>query len=702
MQIHALRRRHCVFAALLMALFVTTAYSADFAVTQVMLYKHGVGYIEREGSVPAGEEARLDFKANEMNDVLKSLTVRDANGGRVADIRYDSNATLEQQLEKYPFKVGDQELLSAFLDRIKGSRIELKSGDRTVAGTIMGARAMHVDGDAGQAMIREQVTLLSDAGELENHDLSAFASMRLLDARLETQLKQYLETLARAKSREKRSIYVDSSERGNRNLHISYIAPAAIWKSSYRLTLNHPESILEGWAIVDNTSDEDWKNVKLSVVSGRPISFVSLLDTPRYGRREIAELPEDRAAGPVVYAGSLEAPAPQPGSRAAVGFGVGPASGGGTGAGVIGGVLARNERTDGTHLGTGNQPLPTTPTSERYVEAYALQSNHVEGASGATLGELFEYNFAGPVSIQKNQSAMLPFLKDKVAARKLLIYTERDGEHPVNAAEIMNQTAKTLDGGPITVFDGGAYAGEALFETLKAGDKRLIGYAVDYGTRISTSFGSQQKTVRDIHATNGVLLVRSAMLDTRVYSISNVDAQAKTLIVQQEGVHEYSVLSPQPVELTATAYRFEVKLPPNGSQLLKVEQERLAFEQTVVTDSTPEVLTTIVENKELSAKGREQLQGVIDLKRQVADVKQQLDSTKGRIAELSEDQSRLRQNIDSLNRVKGEEEQVRKYSSQLGANEAQLVALRDQSRDLALRGSTVEMRLRNAIEQLAF
>jgi hypothetical protein len=218
-------------------------------------------------------------------------------------------------------------------------------------------------------------------------------------------------------------------------------------------------------------------------VSGRPISFISLLDTPRYGSREIAELPQDRAAGPVVYAGSVDTvPA----------------------AGVAGGVLGGVPETinsivagsggvmgGGTYLGKSVKQFVANRTmapKDAILSEYAqLQASSVEGATGTATGELFEYGFAGPVTIKKSQSAMLPFLQNKVSARKLLIYTQNDGEHPVNAAEITNNTAQTLEGGPITVFDCGSYAGEALFETVKAGDKRLIGYAVDYGTRVIAS-----------------------------------------------------------------------------------------------------------------------------------------------------------------------------------------------------------------------
>jgi hypothetical protein len=666
--------------ALLSLLAIALPASAQqLPIKQIVLYKHGIGFFEREGVIAGGEEARLDFKTADMNDVLKSLTVTDSSGGPIAGIRYDSNETLDQRLGRYPFRIGNQERLSAFLDSIKGAHIELKSAERTTSGAILGARAMEASGD-GQRIVHEQVTLLLDSGEVANYDLANIGSLRLLDSHLEEQLKQYLQTLAQANSREKRGIYIDSARGSSRQLRISYISPTAIWKSSYRLTLGAPNSILEGWAIVDNTTDEDWNDVKLSVVSGRPISFISLLDTPRYGQRQIAELPEDRAAGPVVYGGSVDALTQKVKN------------------GTIGGLLGSGSGS-GSGGGAYRVGAPPPPAAAQSVQ---VQSSTVEGATGATVGELFEYNFANPVTIRKNQSAMLPFLQDKVAARKLLIYTERDGEHPVNAAEIVNNTAKTLDGGPITVYDAGAYAGEALFETLKAGDRRLIGYAVDYGTRVTTAFDSSERNIREIHVKDGSLELRYAEHVTCNYTIRNVDAKPKTLIVQQEGRSQYSVLSPKPIERTATAYRFEVNVPANGSQTLKVETETTTEDSTEVLSSTPDFLLTIVENKQLSASGRKQLQAVLDSKRRLIAAEASLNTAKLQTTELTEDQTRLRQNIDSLNRVKGQEEQVRQYSGQLAANESQLAKLRDQRRDLTSRAASLNAEVRNAIDALDF
>jgi len=652
--------------------------SADLPVKQVTLYKHGIGYFERAGAVAAGEEVRLDFKNTDMNDVLKSLIVFDANGGKISGIRYDSNATLQQQLEKYPFTIGANEMLSHFLDRIKGAHLEVNVGDGKQTGIILGARSIVTGGRDSREISSEQVTLLLDSGAIASFDLAGVRSMQLLDPHLQEQLKQYLTTIAQANSKDKRSVYIDSSGSPNRNLRLSYITPVAIWKSSYRLSLDPANSRLEGWAIVDNTTDEDWSNVKLSVVSGRPISFISLLDTPRYGNRQVAELPEDKAAGPVVYSGATQST-------------------------VVGDALAALPAPRQMAKMAAPQRFSSSMgAAAQTVTVQAETSSSIQGATGATLGELFEYNFAGPVTIKKNQSAMLPFLQDKIAARKLLIYKDGDGDHPVNAAEVTNNTAKTLDGGPITVYEDGAYAGEALVETFKAGDKRLIGYAVDYGTLVQTDDESDDnKIVREISAKQGILTLRYAERATTTYSVKNVDSKAKTLIVQQEGT-DYKVLSPKPLERTSTAYRFEVRLPANGSQELKVERERLLTEETAVTGATPDSLIEIVQNKQLTDAGRRQLQGIIDLKSKLVESQASINALSSHNSELTDEQNRLRQNIDSLNRVKGQEEQVRQYSSRLGANEAEMAKLRDQRDAETQHKKSLDTDLRNAIAKLQF
>jgi len=179
------------------------AAAADLPIREVVLFKHGVGYFARSGRLGAGESARLDFKADEMNDVLKSLTIEQKGIGKISGLRYDSSEPLAHKLAEFPFQLGAGQPLSAVLDQLKGARLELKFANETAAGAIVAARLAPGDEKRPE---REQITLLTDSEDLRNFDLGAAAGIRFVDPRLQTQFKDYLAALTESRSREKRSV----------------------------------------------------------------------------------------------------------------------------------------------------------------------------------------------------------------------------------------------------------------------------------------------------------------------------------------------------------------------------------------------------------------------------------------------------------------------------------------------------------------
>jgi hypothetical protein len=668
------------------------AAAAELSVKQVVLYKHGVGFFERSGRLGPGESARLDFNASEMNDVLKSLTIEERGGGKISGLRYDSMDPLGHKLAEFPFQIGAAQPLSVMLDQLKGARLELKFGNETVAGAIVNGRLVAASDKQPE---REQLTLMLDGGELRTLDLSAATSIHFTDPQLQQQFHDYLAALAASRSKEKRSVYIDSTDAREREVVASYMIPAPVWKSSYRLIFGASgQPVLEGWAIVDNTTGEDWTKVQLSLVSGRPISFVSQLYAPKYVDRPAAELADDRAARPVVHEGDY-------GASAGVVGGIGTGSGGGYGTGMGGGTM-RPQMRAAAQPAPPSAPMAAVAGRAMAETLQVAPSSIVASASAGELGELFEYRIAQPVTIRKDESAMLPFLQQPIEARKLLIYSDHSSQHPTNAAELTNSSGKTLDGGPITVYDGGAYGGEALMETLKAGDKRLISYAVDLGTRITEAFGTKQAVVREIHAARGVLTTKLAAEETRTYTVRNVDKKAKTLIIEHPLRQGYTLLNQKPAEKTASAYRFEIQLAPDATQEFPVSEERVYDQAYQVTSLTPDIILSYVSNRTLSDAGRRQLQGIADQKRQLAENDRALEEAEGQMRDLTADEERIRQNIGSLNNVSGQQQQVQNYARQLDAHEQQLAALRDRQAELQKKKSALETELNKLIEALAF
>jgi hypothetical protein len=658
----------------------TVLSAAELPVRQVILYKHGVGFFERSGTLGAGETARLDFKAEEMNDVLKSLTIEEKGGGKINGLRYDSSIPLDQKLAEFPIAITDGQPITTVLDQLKGAKVEISVGSEKVAGEIIGARTIAGDKDRHE---QQQVSLLLDTGDLRTIELAATSSIHFPDPKIQLQFRDYLATLAGARSKDKRSLYIDSTDAKSREVSASYIIPAPVWKSSYRLIFADAQPTLEGWAIVDNTTGEDWTNVHISLISGKPISFISALYEPKYIQRLSADLAENQAIAPTVYSGGVlggtlggmpsASPPPAPMNRAMAkssSLALEQGSGGGVGGGTY-------------------RPQTMLTTIQPGVESREL-------------GDLFEYSIGTPVTVKKNQSAMLPFLQQKITGRKLLIYSDAAMQNPFNAAELTNSTNKTLDGGPITVFDAGSYAGEALVETVKANDKRLINYAVDLGTRITTALDSKSQLIREIHASRGVLTARYSANETKTYTIRNVDAKAKTLIIEHPIRQQYNLLSAKPAETTAKAYRFELKLAPASTEKFPVEEERVYANTVSISSLTPPQTLLFLENKSLSDAGRRALQQVMDARRQVADLDGQLKNIDTQISNLTRDQDRTRQNISSLNQVNGQQQQVDVYARKLADQENQLAKLRDLQSDVQQKRAAAQSSLDAFMEKIEF
>jgi hypothetical protein len=670
--------------------------AAELDVTRVVLYKHGIGFFERAGQVSASDPAILQFQASEMDDVLKSLTIEQRGGDGVSSVRYDSSDPLAKRLEVFPFRIGEHVSLPDLLDQFKGAEIELAMSSGAIRGTIISAR--RIVGGENNSIEVQQLVLLTGTG-VRTVDPAAASQISFVDPQIQTQFAEYLAILSRSRNTDRRSLTIES-QGGASSIIASYITPTPIWKSSYRLVFGTTgEPLLEGWAIVDNTSGEDWENVRLSLVSGLPVSFISSLYAPRYLQRPVIQLAQDRAWRPTVHGGAIE----------------GNAQGAGQNAEAVGGFAGG--RLDAVAKLSANAPMPASE-SMAYRQRVGgsremmladqevrreMSSTVAAQAVKADLGDLFEYAIDKPVTIRKSESAMLPFFRERVSARRLFIYDESNGsQHPLTAAEITNDSGATLDGGAITVYDAGAYAGEALVETIKAGDKRFISYAVDLGTRITTAYDTTSKLQREFHVSRGVLTAKNAQRETKTFTILNVDPEAKTVIIEHPVRQGYKLVDMTATETTADKYRFEVAVAANATVKHAIVEE-FVYDQTIgITNLSYDQIMVWVRNKDLSEAGRAQLERIANLKRQIGDNQQEQQRVDVRVNEFSQDENRLRNNINTLRNVAGQQDKVGEYSEQLAGLGGRVVALRDQQAQLRQQADTMQRELNDLVETLEF
>src|SRR4051794_30443030 len=303
------------------------AEQAQIPVKQVVLYSSGVGYFEHYGTVKGNGTTELRFKTQQINDILKSLVLQDLDKGRVGVITYPSQDPIAKTLRSFQVDITNNPTLAGLLGQLRGAKVTLSEGAGKVAGTILGIekkpRAVggDKDGKGSQVIDTWFINIITDAG-IRSLNLDEVRSVTLEDKRLQDELNRALAALAGARDQDKKPVHISLQGDGERRVRIGYVVETPVWKTSYRLVMSDkpgdggkgaaaaaaapnlgaavkPEagraaaksgsSSLQGWAIVENQTDNDWTDVQLSLVSGRPISFIQDLYQPLYVPRPVVQ-----------------------------------------------------------------------------------------------------------------------------------------------------------------------------------------------------------------------------------------------------------------------------------------------------------------------------------------------------------------------------------------------------------------------------
>ncbi len=265
-----------------------TGSAARLPVTRVILYKNGVGYFEHSGRIRGNQDVDIDFTTAQLNDVLKSLTVLDLGKGRITGVSYNSTASLERRLGSLHLPVGENPTTVQFLDALRGARLEVRSGSANVSGRLLSIDQRELPVKDDQKITVNQLSIVTNNGEVRVFDLNPATSVRIEEKDVNEQVGKYLGMVASTRDQDVRRMAISTAGAGDRELLVSYISEVPVWKCTYRIVVpKEGKPLLQGWAIVDNTVGEDWKNVELSLVAGAPQSFVQELSQPYYTRRPV-------------------------------------------------------------------------------------------------------------------------------------------------------------------------------------------------------------------------------------------------------------------------------------------------------------------------------------------------------------------------------------------------------------------------------
>jgi hypothetical protein len=634
--------------------------------TRVVLYKHGVGYFERQGQVDGDAVLSLTFRQAEVSDVLKSLTVLDLNGGHIASVSYDSTKPLEQLLAEVALVIPDQGSLVSLLPQLKGARVALHSGvSDPVEGSVLGIDT--TERQTGDGIVKIiLLSVLTDQGDVRSVDLHSLASIQILDPALRRDLEFYLKTQLSAKKKDARAFTFFAQGQGTRTVRVSYTLEAPVWKATYRILLGEEGKppLIQGWAVVDNMQDEDWENVQLSLIAGLPVSFVHDLYTPRYIRRPEVKVQETTGVLPPEVEEGMELELLLEDSSAVAEMTPPPAA-------------ARAPATLGV-MKSASSGGRGGYERQRMVDSTAPQIRERK------LGDLFEYEIAHPVSIKRNQSALVPIVLRDFEGRPVLLFNKQNrAGNPMRCVEFKNTTGLTLEGGPVTVLEGGSYVGEAMLETTKPDDQRLIPYAVELAVHVLDNVESHRDRVHRVLIRRGHVHIYMNQVEQTTYHLNNKSDVPQMVYLEHPRISREAQLfdTASPYEVTENYWRFRFSIEPKKVTSLVVRQ-RQTFENAYVLATTTNLLFQgWLDQKYVQGKSADVLREVLRLREQAATCEAALKELEKERTAIHAEQKRIRENLQALGDRLGEKELRDRFIRTLHSQEDRMEQMERESKE---------------------
>jgi len=581
---------------------------------KVVILTSGLAYYEHSGTLSGSADIVIPFRNEAMNDALKTLIINDPAGSNPS-VTYQSENTLIDTLRSLTVDLSDSPSLSTILSRLRGAEAEILISETKHTGRITGVEYhfFEIGVSVPFLILNTNEGLLS----LNFHEIN---SIKFIDPNIEQDLNRALDLISASRNSLSRDLNINLPGNTRRNVSISYVIPSPVWKVSYRLDLGSLSNqgarpLFQGWAIVDNDSDTDWNGVSLSLVAGRPASFIQELYPPYYVSRPVLPLAIAGAAGAAVHDRGAPVPmsaAPSAEMRSSRG-------------------MTLNE-SDSIALGYDGS-------------ASVVRGGNIQTAAGADAGGQFEFTIRTPVTLNRRMSVMLPLVESNIEARRTLIYNGQ-GRFPRLGAEITNTSSMKLPAGPITVYDSGVYAGDALLEFWNEGEKRLISFGEDLSVTAAVN-NSSTRLVNTVNVSQGVMTVNRHLTYIRTYTFINSSNTAKQIIIEHTKTPNTELVSQQANEQTTSHYRFNLALPANRQTEFTVSERQPLTERISLLPLRLDILVTYSTNSEIPANVRTALSRAVELRRSVDAAETIVRTIEAQRNSLIADQDRIRRNLEA-------------------------------------------------------
>jgi len=687
----------------------------SLALTRVVLYQNGVGYFERRGKLPS-ETLHLRVNPDQVNDVLKSLTIIDLTSARPSTVSLPVEKSGGRIEEELPAQVRRAGGLVAMLAALRGAHVKVKALGGDVAGRVVGVELPPLPGGEGPADTapKARLTIMEDAGTLTMLALDRIEHVELRDRALQIGLGRSLDASLAAGKWKPVDLKIDVKGAKGHDVMVSYIHEVPTWKPAYRLWVEKgKQPLLQGWAAVHNVSGEAWKDVKLSLVAGTPLSFRYDLATPTYllrpdltpARPSMAAAPppsdrgkaeEGKAQAPPSPAAA--APAPAPGApvappekkrakmkdavsqRGALG-----AFGKGGGAKATSALFGSLEEDGPAPETAAESPAPAAPPppppAESKPDMAAMQKSMQGALQGTTVGALFRYDVPDTVSVPEGSAALVSLVNAQVQGEDIHLFRPEAGQTmgtvPYRAVRVRNDSQSTLEAGPITLYVDGTFAGEGFIERTDPGVTVFVAYAMDPTVTLSLGTTSVEEAGKLVKIHSGQITVEIANTYRTTYKLENRLDKDIRVYVRKQRQAGYTVKAPPADLVTAgEAYFVPIDAPKSKTTELKFDEISPVSRMVAVdSDLAASAFKLYIEGGRASEKVAGPLKEVLAIREKIATIDRKIKDMSDKKRTLDESQTRVRSNLDALPRGPVAESLRKKLVAQLAEDEKQLATI---------------------------
>ncbi|AMV27922.1 hypothetical protein VT84_26195 [Gemmata sp. SH-PL17] len=669
--------------------------STVLPITRVILFNSGVGYFSRSGEVEGDARVDLTFPESDVNDLLKSMVLEDFGNGRVSAVSYDSREPIARTLSSFAINLNGNPTFAGIIAQLRGERIEVAVSATAanqpgkLTGTIVGVEKQKVP--AGTQTTDAEVLNMWCAEGMRAIKMSDIQSLRFSNPVIENEFRRALEVLALSHDSQKKAVQLHFAGEGKRKVQVGYVVDAPIWKTSYRLLLKDQEKpYLQGWAMVENPTDEDWSTVKMALVSGRPISFKMDLYNPLYINRPTVEPELFASLRPVTYRGNFRRDTDgiafdrplgeagqakldaKPGAKG--GFG----RGGAMPAGASPPVGYADDNMDALKKATvANNPEARYGKDTAAELARRMSTGSVGNAATAgALGDFFQYTIDHPVTLVRQKSALLPIVGKDIEGTRVSIYNAGvQAKHPLLGLRLKNTSGAHLNQGPITVFEGSTYAGDTRVLDVQPNEERLLSYAIDLGTEVDPKAGAGKQKITSIKAVKGIVTTTTKITEETTYKAVNRAQTDRTLLIEHPNrtSQQFKLVdTDKPAEDTPEVLRFQIALKAGDTKSFTVKEERDDVSTIALTNGSEDQIRYFVSLNEISAGLKNKLNEALKLKGVWDNTARELNHVNGDLQRFTVDQDRIRKN---LRETPKESEVYATYLKKLSDQEKEIDAL---------------------------